>query len=248
MTVSSARNAWLFSTVPGAEARLRLFCFPHAGGGASMFQTWKRLFPADIEVCPVQLPGRENRLREPAMKSFGELAEALATALLPYLDKPFAFFGHSMGSMVSFELTRYLRRQQLPLPQHLFVSAYRAPQLGFTKPWLHTMSEHDLVQTLLALEGTSREVLEDAELRQFLLPLIRSDFTACETYVYQPEEPLACPLDVFGGLRDQRAPRDVLAAWQEQTSSRFGLHMLPGGHFYLQEQPAPFIECIASQL
>ncbi|GCE31299.1 thioesterase [Dictyobacter alpinus] len=213
-----------------------------------MYQSWKRLLPADIDVCPVQLPGRENRMREPAMKSFASLAEALASALSAYLDTPFAFFGHSMGSMVSFELTRFLRRQGMPLPQHLFVSAYRAPQLAIARPWLHTMSEADLVQTLLALEGTSREVLENDELRQFLLPLIRSDFTACETYTYTSEEPLACPIDVFGGQQDRRAPHAVLAAWQEQTSSQFQLHMLPGGHFYLQERPAPLLDILARQL
>jgi medium-chain acyl-[acyl-carrier-protein] hydrolase len=150
--------------------------------------------------------------------------------------------------MVGFELTRLLRRRQLPLPQHLFVSAYRAPQLDSAKPWLHTMAEPELIQTLLALEGSSRAVLENAELRGMFLPLIRSDFTACETYVYTSEAPLTCPIDVFGGLQDQRAPRPVLEAWQEQTIGHFGLHMLPGGHFYLQERPAPVVEYIAQQL
>ena len=129
MTSLSTFNSWIFGVRPNTQARLRLFCFPHAGGGASFFRSWIGTLPPDIEVCPVQLPGRENRLKERPFNQYTLLIQALAQALRPYLTVPFAFFGHSMGALVSFGLARQLRQQNEPLPVHLFASAYRAPQI-----------------------------------------------------------------------------------------------------------------------
>lgn len=239
---------WLFTARSHPSARMRLFCFPHAGGGASMFRPWINRFPADIEVCPVQLPGRENRLGEVALTDFHTLAKAMAEALAPYLIKPFAFFGHSMGAMVGFELARLLRRRNAPLPEQLFISAYRAPQLPTPEPLLHRLPDSKLVEELLRIEPNNRAVLENAELRQFLLPIIRADFTACETYIYAQEDPLPRPITVFGGLQDNRVTADELEAWRPHTSSSFTRHMLPGGHFYLQATPGPLFKMIADEI
>ena len=124
MTSISSFNSWIFASRPNPQARLRLFCFPHAGGGASFFRPWIGMLSPDIEVCPVQLPGRENRLKERPFNQFSPLISELAQALRPYLDRPFAFFGHSMGALVSFGLARHLREQNDPMPRHLFISAY----------------------------------------------------------------------------------------------------------------------------
>lgn len=245
---TSATNAWIFGARPNPQARFRLFCFPYAGGGASIFRSWLNGLPTEVEVLPVQLPGRENRLKEPLFDRFTSLIEALVAALQPYFTVPCAFFGHSMGALVSFELARQLRRQHGLLPVHLFASAYRAPQTPIVGPLLHTLPEPALVKMLLQLNGTKREILENDELRQFLLPILRADFAVCETYQYVHEEPLACPITTFGGLQDTRVNRYELAAWHEQTSSRFTQRMLPGDHFFLQSTRASLLQIIAQEL
>ncbi len=248
MTSISSFNSWIFASRPNPQARMRLFCFPHAGGGASFFRPWIGALSADIEVCPVQLPGRENRLKEQPFNQFAPLISVLAQALRPYLTVPFAFFGHSMGALVSFGLTRQLRRQHDPIPIHLFLSAYRAPQIQNAEPPLHQLPESEFVKKVLALNGTKREVLENNELRQFLLPILRADFAVCETYDHTIEEPLACPITVFGGLQDNRVKPHDLAAWQEQTSGRFIQRMLPGDHFFLQTMRTPLLQLISQDI
>ena len=243
MTTSVA-SPWIFAARPSQQARVRLFCFSHAGGGASAFRTWSSLLPPEIEVCPVQLPGRENRIRETAFTRFSPLVESTVQALQPYLSLPFAFFGHSMGALVSFGLARELRRQHMVEPFHIFASAYRAPQIPMKETPIYMLPEHALIEKLVQLNGTKKEVLENLELRALLLPLLRADFSVCETFEYKVEEQLACPITAFGGLQDKRVHPHDLVAWREQTSRAFSLRMLPGGHFYWQDTPQPLLQNI----
>jgi medium-chain acyl-[acyl-carrier-protein] hydrolase len=215
------------------QARLRLFCFHYAGGGPLIFRKWPDMLPSFVEVCPVQLPGRGSRLREPHFRQLMPLVEAVAENLQPYFDKPFAFFGHSMGAMISFELTRHLRREQGASPLQLFVSGRRAPQLPDTDPPTYDLPEKEFVEELRRLNGTPREALEHPELMQLVLPTIRADFSVCQTYVYTPEPPLNCPISAFGGLQDKDVGREKMEGWREQTNASFRLRMLPGDHFFL---------------
>jgi medium-chain acyl-[acyl-carrier-protein] hydrolase len=243
MKTGSQGDAWIFGARPAAQARLRLFCFPNAGGGASMYCPWVQALAPEIEVCPVQLPGRENRIYEQAFAQFDDLVDALACALAPRFDKPFAFFGHSMGALLSFGLARHLMRQGQPVPVQLFLSAYRAPHIP-NDEMLHLLSDAALVRTIMELNGTQRGVLENPELRQLLLPIFRADFGVCETYVHTQEEPLPIPMTVFGGLQDARVSQPVLDAWRVQTSASFALHMLPGDHFFWRGNPQPVWQAI----
>src|SRR5205814_4666171 len=186
-------DSWIQYYQSKPQACLRLFCFPYAGGGASIFRTWSENLPPEIEACPIQLPGRESRLLEAPFSQLFSLIEPVAQALLPYLDMPCAFFGHSMGALVSFELARYLRRQHGLSPVHLFVSGRRAPQLSDPDPPIHPLPEAEFLEELRSLKGTPEEVLQNTELLQLLLPLLRADFAVCETYAYAPETPLLCP-------------------------------------------------------
>ncbi|MCS6845860.1 MAG: thioesterase II family protein [Caldilineales bacterium] len=226
-------NPWLSCPKPNPVATVRLFCFPYSGAAASVYYPWADLLPPNIEVCPVQLPGHGTRLREPLATRLAPQVEALAAGLAPAFDRPFAFFGHSMGALLSFELARYLRRTGRPGPVHLFVSGHGAPHLPDRNPPLHALPDDQFVAKLRELNGTPEEVLRHQELLQLLIPVLRADFAVCETYVYQPEPPLACPISAYGGLGDGYVNREELAAWREQTTGPFALRMFPGDHFYL---------------
>src|SRR5438552_2333015 len=154
-----ALDTWVLRPRPDPRARLRLFCFPYAGGGASQFRTWAEGLPPEVELCPVQLPGREGRLRETPFTRIAPLVAALVTALRGYLDTPYAFFGHSLGALVGFELARALRRTGGPGPRGLLVSAYRAPDLPDPDPPLHLLSSPAFWDELRRLNGTPPEVL-----------------------------------------------------------------------------------------
>ena len=238
---STYTTPWFTSQRPNPRARLRLFCFPYAGGGAAIYRLWPQNLPSEVEVCVTHLPGRGTRLREPAFTSLDVLVDAAAEAIAPSLDKPFAFFGHSMGAMISFELARRLRDQGQPQPAHLFVSGRQAPQLPNLDPISHNLPEEELHRELLRLNGTPREVLEHPELMELMLPLLRADFSVVETYNYRPGIPLDCSLTVFGGLRDKEVSREQLEAWREQTVGEFALRMLPGDHFFLNDAQAQML-------
>lgn len=248
--VASSRNHWLPSSGNKSQGHLRLFCFPYAGGGASLFHSWSAQLPPEIEVCPVQLPGRENRLLEQGISQIDALIQPLTIALLPYLDKPYAFFGHSMGALISFELSRALRRfPQVSSPVRLIVSGRRAPQLPDLDPPTHALSDDDFIMELHRLKGTPKEVLQNADLLQIVLPLLRADFALCETYTYIPDTPLNCPITAIGGLEDSEVTREEVAAWNKQTTNQeFKLRFFPGDHFFLHKQQPALLRVIAQDL
>lgn len=224
--------AWVVPRL-NPKATVRLFCFPYAGGSARAFEAWPRSLPATVEVHAVQYPGRGFQYRQAPLTDLSSLVGLLAESIVPLLDRPFAFFGHSMGALVAFELTRALRRQGGPQPLHLYVSGFRAPQLPKTGPDLHRLSDPDLVNALGKFNGTPPEVLQQEELMRLVLPAIRADFQVCETYAYQPEPPLDCALSAFGGLEDPGVPSEKLEAWRSQTTGPFTTRMFLGDHFYL---------------
>jgi medium-chain acyl-[acyl-carrier-protein] hydrolase len=246
MTTATAFDSWIAFRKPNPQARLRLFCFPYAGTGASIFRTWSDGLPADVEVCPVQFPGRGTRLMESPFTQLSPLVQALAEALVPLLDKPFAFFGHSLGALVGFELARQLRRHSGVQPVGLFVSADRAPQIPPRDRPLHALPEGEFLNELRRLNGIPGKVLEDIELMQIMLPVLRADFAVYETYVYTTEPPLDCPISTFGGLQDHRVSRGDLEAWRDQTNASFSLQMLPGDHFFLNKAQ-PLLHQVLSQ-
>lgn len=241
-------SPWISLYKPKTQAFLRLFCFPYAGGGASIFRDWAASLPASVEVCPIQLPGRESRIQERPFNRVTDLVPALSSALQPYLDKPFAFWGHSMGALISFELARQLRRENRPGPLHLLVSGHRAPQLPDLVSPIHQLPEREFVRELRLLNGTPEAVLQHAELMQLIAPILRADFALLETYTYTVEAPLDCSISAFGGLQDERAGNSDLKAWQEQTQQNFNLHLFPGDHFYLHDHRLQLFLVISEEL
>jgi medium-chain acyl-[acyl-carrier-protein] hydrolase len=244
MSTTFSSTAWILRPRPSKQTQLRLFCFPYAGGSASAFQSWRQYLPDAVDLCLIQLPGREMRLREKAYSSLPSLLNALTPVLLPYLDQPFVFFGHSMGAMICFELARSLRQRQSPQPLHLFVSGCRAPHLPATEPAIHALPESELIAALKRLNGTPPSLLENRELMELLLPMLRADFALFETYNYIPKEPLSCPITAFGGLQDTRATSQQISHWYEHTHTTFTLHMFPGDHFFILEARKELLEKI----
>lgn len=241
-------NPWLIYPKPNPKAYLRLFCFPYAGGGASIFRAWSIQLPPDIEVCSVQLPGRESRLKEPLFTNLSPLIDTLTPALLPHLDRPFAFFGHSVGALICFEVARQLRRLQHKNPLHLFISGRRAPQLPALEPPSHQLADAEFLEELRRYNGTPGNVLQNVELMNLFLPILRADLAINETYIYEHEAPLDCSISVFGGLEDGKVSRDSLAAWSKQTDGTFNLRMFPGDHFFLKSQQEALLQAICQDL
>jgi len=241
-------NAWLVCPRPNPRASLRLFCFPHAGGGVSAFSTWTPDLLPGVELCLVQLPGRENRIQEPPVKQLSVLVRMVADALGPAMTCPFAFFGHSMGALIAFELARELRRQGRRMPQYLFASAHRAPQLENTSRQLHTLPDGELIQEMAEMNGTPAAILDNQEFMQLVLPIFRADLELCETYVYTDEYPLGCSISAFGGTKDPEVTWEHLISWQQQTCMTFTVRMFPGDHFFIQQARATVQQDIALHL
>ncbi len=242
------QTPWFPAPRSNGSARLRLFCFPYAGGGSLIYRDWAGKLPATIEVCPAQLPGRGNRRHEPCYTSVGQIVEALAQVILPLLDRPFAFFGHSMGALIAFELARELRRAEGPEPVQLFVSGRSGPQTPRRNAVTYNLPEPAFIERLRHLNGTPREVLEEPEMMQLMIPLLRADFEVSQTYTYTPGSPLACPITAFGGTEDSQVRPEDIAAWREETSAAFSVRMLPGDHFFVNTARPSLLQTIAEEL
>lgn len=248
MIISNAPSDWVTFPRPVPQAQLRLFCFPYAGGNSLIYRKWPTGLPARVELCAIQLPGHGNRLREEPFYRLTPLVSALATELLPYLDKPFAFFGHSMGALISFELARLLRREHGKGPEHLFVSGHRGPQIKNGGPPIFDMPQEGFIEKLRRLNGTPREVLEHPELIDLMTPILRADFAITETYEYLNEEPLDCLLTAFGGVGDIDVTRQHLEAWRVETRAAFSIRMFPGDHFFLNTAQPALLEALSREL
>ncbi len=241
-------NRWVTIPRPIANARLRLFCFPYAGGTSQIYRSWYTELPAEVETCTIQLPGHGNRLTEPLINRLTPLLDDLTPSLRPFLDKPFAFFGHSMGALIAFELTRRLRREIGREPHHLFVSAHRAPQTRDTSKRTFELPENEFIEELGRLNGTPREVLDHPELLELMIPVLRADFAIAQTHEHVEEPPLGCSLTAFGGVRDMGVTREHLEAWRIDTTGPFNVRMFPGDHFYLHGDRSALLREISREL
>jgi len=249
--MTATRRPAIRPMVRTMDGHARLFCFPYAGGGVSVFHPWSaRLAQVGISVLGVQPAGREDRLLEPAFTDMAELTAPLVVELVPYLDRPYAFFGHSMGALIAWEVTHALRDKGMRLPEHVFLSARHGPQRraradGFTG--LERVTDAELTDHLRQLNQTPEEILSNAQFMRYILPTVRADFTLVNQYVYQHDEPLDCATTVFGGVDDPYVPAEQLHDWAEFTRGPFSVQMFPGGHFFLTEQMDALLDSIVAR-
>jgi myxalamid-type polyketide synthase MxaB len=244
----SPASRWLAYYEPRESARLRLFCFHYLGGGASAFRQWQQGLPPEIEVCPVQLPGREQRIHETPCQQMLPLAAMLAEQLQPMLDRPFALYGHSMGALLAFELARQLRNRDGLEPVHLFAAAYLAPHAPGPYRQRQEYDRSDLDEVVRRLLNVPEAVLANDEFMSALLPTINADLRLVGSYAYQEQQPLACPITAFGGLSDREVKEHDLLGWRRHTRSSFRLEMFPGGHLFLEPSQAALLTAIGQSL
>jgi surfactin synthase thioesterase subunit len=241
-------NKWVIFPKPNPGASLRLFCFHYAGGSAQTFHSWPADLPPIVEIGAVQLPGRGARLAEPNITRLSPLSRIVAQALQRFIDKPFAFFGHSLGALLCFEVARSLRRENRLGPVHIFISATEAPHRRKRDEPLSTLPKAVLIEKLHKFNGAPPEALRNEELMDLVLPAIRADFELCETYEYHPESPLECPMTIYGGLEDHEVEAERLTAWSEMTVGACEIRKFPGGHFYINSSRSIFLQTFAGDL
>lgn len=246
-TSSAALDHWVARPVPRPDAPFRLFCLPFAGGGTLLYRGWPYELSENIEVCAIQLPGREGRLKEEPYTCLRELVSDLADVLSPLLDRPYAFFGHSMGGLIAFELTRELIARGESAPQHLFVSGRRAAHIE-DQDLLHSLDDDEFTQALRRFNGLSERLFKNERLMRFFLPTLRADFHLFETHSHQESAPLPCSITAFGGEDDAEATTEQLAAWEEHTAADFSLHTYPGDHFFLRQHQSEMLLTIAEDI
>lgn len=229
-------------------AKVLLFCLPYAGAGASRYFRWTSYAPSSLDICPILLPGRESRIWEDPYTDLSALVRDLGGTLAASIDRPFAFFGHSMGALIAFELARHLRDHFGFEPLHLFASAARAPHLPDNDSSLHGLPDAELIARLEFLNHIPREILQHGDFLQVVLPTVRADFQLCETNVYRNEPPFAFPITVFGGSEDARVTGPDLEAWSRHTTGEFARHIFPGGHLFLHACESLMVQTLTAEL
>lgn len=241
------RSPWLINASV-SQARMRLFCFPYAGGSAFNFMPWRAVLDPSIEISAVQLPGRGARIADAPIASMSTLLKMLAPVITQHSELRFAFFGHSVGALIAFELARYLQLHGVRGPERLFVSGCQAPQYRSPTRNLHELPDAAFLDELKNYNGTPAEVLENRELMELILPSIRADFALAESYAYRSGPLLHAPLSVFAGKDDDNKASGQVDGWKRETVGDCRISWFDGGHFFVNTARDPVIVQINAEL
>ncbi|MDT0453782.1 thioesterase domain-containing protein [Streptomyces hesseae] len=235
---------------PLSDPAVRLFLLHHAGGSHLLYRGWAQHFPQSWELCLLEAPGRGHLQALPLIDDCDRLVDYFHTAVAPLLDRPSGFFGHSMGALIAYQLTRRLHHEGDPLPTWLGVSAYGAPRGEASadgRP--HLMSDDELRGWLRSVGGSPPQLLDNDDVWRKFAPVFRSDFKLVNTWASPRDpEPLPIPLSVFGGHRDRLIGEDRLLSWRSFTTHFRGLEMYEGDHFYLMNHQQPLADAITAAM
>jgi len=238
---------WLWRPLPRPGARLLLLCFPYAGGGPSAFHRWAEVLPAGVELLAVRLPGRHTRIDERPYDDWEELLHQLGRVVSAAVDRPFALFGHSLGAMMAYELTRRLADGADATPHRLLLAGCRAPDVPLLLPAIHRLPDEEFTRNLSLVSSTPPEVLADQHMMRLVRPLMRADLTLAETWPPVAPTPVHVPATAFAGRDDTVAP-----PWSTRRWSRFvgplTVHVLAGDHFFIRSGDGAFLELLAAEL
>ncbi|MEU3289225.1 alpha/beta fold hydrolase [Streptomyces longwoodensis] len=238
MSTSVGSGTWIRQYRTAGPGAPRLVCFPHAGGSASFYFPVATALSPDVDVLAVQYPGRQDRMGEQPLTDLRRLADQVAEALEPWRDQPLHLFGHSMGAVIAYEVALRLQQSPGPGPAALYVSGRRAPSTRRTET-VHLRDDAGLIRELKTLAGTDAALLADDDVLAMILPALRADYRAIETYEHRPAPLLTCPVTALLGDADPKVTLAEAEVWREHTDEDFDLHVFPGGHFYLTtHQPA----------
>jgi surfactin synthase thioesterase subunit len=229
MTLSTP---WIFEPTPISEPAIRIFCVPYAGGSASAYREWSKYVSPRVQLCPIELPGHGSRWNDPLRTEMTGLVADLVESIEPLLDRPYAVFGHSMGSVIALNLASTLEQSSLEWPMHAFVSGFRPLHVPWPQPCLHQLGDADLIERLRSFGGTPESVLGHDELMKVLLPVLRADFQLIETAAPVSLRPLHCSMSVFAGQDDPGATLEEMEQWCSYTRADFRLRSYPGNHFF----------------
>lgn len=248
MTTSSTSqgSSWIRRYVPCEASDIRLVCFPHAGGSASYYYWLARALAPKIEVLALQYPGRQDRRLEKCIESIPEMADAVVKEIQG-VSYPYAFFGHSMGAALAFEVSLRLQALGEKQPARLFLSGRRGPTCARSDR-IHLRDDAGLLEEIVRLGGTDPRVLEDDELVASMLTMIRSDYKAAETHAYTPGPRLDCPITTLVGDADPHASTSEASTWTDQSTAAFDMQVFPGGHFYLTDNKQAVADAISTRL
>lgn len=246
---ASVIHKWLPLARPWQDAPRRLFCFPHAGGAAGAYRTWIEALAPAADVCALEPPGRWSRLAERPHRRIDPWVEDVVAAIAPLCDRPFAFFGYSLGSIIAFEVARRMRDVLGMQPCALMVAAAAPPQIALRRTVLHRLPDDAFVEQLnRRYAAIPAAVRRDRDLLSAMLPSLRADIEAIETYHYGPGEPLQCPIVAFAGTLDEGATEERMARWSEQTAGPFRLERFNGGHFFIQTAGPSLVQSVRRTL
>ncbi|MET7713163.1 alpha/beta fold hydrolase [Streptomyces sp. NPDC005407] len=247
MTETVLDEMWIRRFSPGPDRGATLVCFPHAGGSASYFRPMSNALKSSLQVFAVQYPGRQDRLHHRCLTTIDEFADEAFTALEPLMNRPLSFFGHSMGAVIAFEVANRMKERLGAAPSTLFVSGRRAPSTH-REVGIHLLDDAGLVEELKRGSGTDARILEDKDVLRMILPPLRSDYTAVETYQWRPGPKLDCPVVALVGDEDENVSLDEARAWEEHTTGPFSLNTFSGGHFYLADHQSAVADVVTRQL
>lgn len=230
-----------------SDLKPQLFCFPFAGGSAAAYRDWSVALGAHTDVVAVEYPGRGVRRQEKPLKRIGDIVSSLLPELVSEIEGPFAFFGHSMGGLVAYALSKALLHEGRQ-PFCVFISGCRPPSIKRREPNLHELPDTEFVEELRKLEGTPEELLLNEELMRIAFPVLRADFEAVATYSDSVDQTLACRVFVYGGIEDQSVGVDELEQWRGVTQQECVVRLLPGRHFFIQTEKQTFLRVLAKDM
>jgi surfactin synthase thioesterase subunit len=240
----STANRWFLRFSRSSSPLLRLFCFPFAGSSASVFRSWVDELPEEVEVLAIQLPGRENRLRERCMSDMGEVVEKLEIEIDSCLDLPFVFFGHSLGSLIAYELLRRLETGGQHRAELLFASGGPAPHTCRALAEPLRLTQDQVLLDLRRISQAHSSLLDDREVLALMLPMLQADFELYANYRYRDTTPLQSPIVAIRGATDSYITRESQLEWKRHTARRFLFHTIPGPHLFMVDSPAALIALV----
>lgn len=223
---------------------IKLFCFPYAGGTSAIYAKWRRYISKNINLCPIELAGRGQRYEAPLYNTLNEVIEDVYSIIKNDIDDNYAFFGHSMGCLVAYELAHKIRKLGKNSPYHIFFSGKSAPHSEKVSRNIYNLPDEEFKSEILSLGGTPKEILEQQELLDIFLPILRADFKVNDTYKYiEPDKKLDCNITVINGKEDDMSLSDIVG-WKQHTSGDCKIYMMDGGHFYLNDKYEDIIKII----